>query len=277
MVEGHDTLRGSGSVAVAGPQMGRHGLVTDPVSISVLGGFEVRLGDAALPVPTGLPSQGVKFVVANGGRVHSEALIDALWPDASIDDGRKGVRNLLSRLSRSGAAVLVRDGGAIRVADAVSIDALSFQAAADRVLMDASRPGAAEGARFALARYRGEFLPDDRYCDWAVAPRERLRRRQLALIDLLAADARRRGEPLEAVSILELAIEVEPEDEIRYLEAAELLIVAGRRARAAVFMTRARQVLRDHGLLPGDSWNMLQRQLHEVHRPSSDVEVDAGR
>lgn len=242
-----------------------------PISIRVLGGFEVHEGNRHRPVPAGLPAQAVKFVVAEGGRVHSEVLMDTLWPTSSPEEGRKGVRNVLSRLGRAGSPLLVREGDALRVGDRISIDALAFRAAADRVLMDAGSPGAPEGARFALARYRGELLPDDRYSDWAEAARQRLRRRQVALLDLLAADARRRGALLEAVHLLELAIEADPIDDVRYLEAADLLLAAGRRGRAAELVERSRHVLLDHDLLPGAAWDRLQRQLREVHRSPQEV------
>lgn len=236
-----------------------------PLAIATLGRFEVSADGTPATVPFGLPAQAVKFVVAAGGRAHGEAIIDALWPEARLEEGRKGVRNVLSRLSKADAPVLVRDGEAIRIADRVSVDALVFRAAADRVLMDAARPGAAEGARFALARYGGEFLPDDHFHEWTEAPRYSLRRRQVALIDLLADDAKDRGAALEAVTLMEMAIELAPEDEIRSIQAAELLIAAGRRGRAAAHITRARQALRDQGLMPGERWMRLQRQLSEHH------------
>lgn len=234
-----------------------------PLAIATLGRFEVTVGGTPATIPVGLPAQAVKFVVAAGGRAHGEAVIDALWPEARLEEGRKGLRNVLSRLSKAGAPVLVRDGEAIRIADRVSVDALAFRAAADRVLVDAARPGAAEGARFALARYGGEFLPDDHFHEWTEAPRYNLRRRQVSLIDLLAEDAKGRGAALEAVALMEMAIELAPEDEIRSIQAAELLIAAGRRGRAAAHITRARQALRDQGLMPGEQWMRLQRHLSE--------------
>lgn len=239
------------------------------MAITTMGRFAVSVGGRAVALPAGLPTQAVKYVVACGGRTHAEALMDALWPEAGIEEGRKGVRNVLGRLARVGALVLVRDGEAIRIADQVSIDALAFRTAADRVLLDASRSGATEGARFALARYGGDFLPDDHYSDWAEAPRHGLRRRRLALVDLLAADARRRGRALEAIALLELAIEIDPVDEVRYLEVADLLIAAGRRAPAAAYLASAREVLRDHGLLPDHRWCDLQARLGEERRIGS--------
>ncbi|MBX3314458.1 MAG: hypothetical protein KF906_09075 [Actinobacteria bacterium] len=247
------------------------GGTADRFRVDVLGRFAVgvpRTGES-LAVPPGLPSVAVKLVVANGGRAHVEAVMEALWPESSPAEGRKGVRNVLSRLARAGVPLLVRDGEAIRLADEVRVDAFAFRSLADRVLTGAEEGDAALGARRALAIYQGPFLPDDCYLDWTETPRHQLRRRQVALLDLLAADANRRGELMEAVHLLELALEADPLDDVRYLELAELLLAAGRRGRAAEMVDRSRQVLRDHGLLPGAAWARLQRELHQTRRASA--------
>ena len=234
----------------------------DRVLIRTLGGFLVYRGSVPCPVPPGLPSQAIKFVVAKGGRVHSEVLIDELWPQAHLDEGRKGVRNVLNRLGRS-VPLLVRDGALIRIAGDVVVDSVAFRHAADRVLLNAGAPGAVQAARSALARYAGPFLPDDMYCEWAAGIRDQLQRRHLALLDLVASDARRRGAALEAVHLLEMAIEVDPVDEIRYLEAAEILLRAGRRGRAAALLERSRTALEEYGLSVGPGWQRLVRSLQD--------------
>jgi DNA-binding SARP family transcriptional activator len=87
--------------------------------------------------------------------------------------------------------------------------------------------------------YAGELLPGDRYEDWAAAPRERLRRRYLALVDLLADDAEARGDLDEAVRQLDAGSAIEPLDERRYLRAARMLLLQGRRASARDVVRRA--------------------------------------
>lgn len=230
--------------------------------ISVLGRFEVRHRRKLVTVPPGLPSTAMKYVALNHGRVRTEALIDTLWPLCGLEDGRKGVRNLLSRLQRSGVALLQREGDAIRVPRETQIDAVAFQVVADRVLHNVRHPGAVDGARLALDHYAGDLLPDDLALEWTGGPREALRRRRLALIDLLASDARRRGAKREAVTLMEMAIEVEPYDDIRYLEVAEMLLEAGRRSLAAVYVHRSLRVLHEYGLQPGPDWKALQRRIH---------------
>lgn len=244
--------------------------IVDRCRVDVLGRFAVGgPGGAPVPLPPGLPTQAVKLVIAVGGRTHVEAVMEALWPEASPAEGRKGMRNVLSRLARAGMPVLVRDGEAIRIADNVWVDAFAFRGLADRVLTGAEEGDTVLAARRALGLYQGPFLPDDCYSDWTETPRQQLRRRQVALLDLLAADANRRGEVMEAVHLLELALEADPLDDVRYLELAELLLAAGRRGRAAEMVDRSRQVLRDHGLLPGAAWARLQRELHQTRRANA--------
>lgn len=242
----------------------------DGPRLEVLGGFVARVGQDAVTVPLGLPAMAVKLVVARGGRAHAEAVMEALWPEAGPSEGRKGIRNILSRLSRAGTPLLVRDGEAIRLSSGVWVDAFAFRSLADRVLTGAE-PEAPVAARRALSLYQGSFLPDDCYLDWTEQPRSQLRRRQVALLDLLAADAQRRGSAMEAVHLLELALEADPLDDVRYLELAELLLAMGRRGRAAELVDRARKVLRDHGLLPGASWARIQRELHQTRRVTAQV------
>ena len=79
-------------------------------------------------------------------------------------------------------------------------------------LREAAEALAADGvrrealARAAVGRYGGELLPGDRYAAWAAAPREELRRRLLDLLDLLADEARERGELDEAIRLLDQGI-----------------------------------------------------------------------
>lgn len=233
------------------------------VTVALLGRFDIVVEGRRVAVPPGLPDQGVKYVAVHGGRVRIDTLMEALWPDGDHDSGRKGVRNLMSRLHQAGCPILERDGDSVQLRRGTWIDAVAFQTIADRVLLNARHPGAADGARLALGHYRGELLADNLYWDWAVAPRERLRRRRLALIDLLAGDARRRGATQEAINLMELAIEIEPYDELRYLEVAEMLLEAGRQGRAAVYVHRSRQILREYGLRPGTAWASLSHQLQE--------------
>jgi two-component SAPR family response regulator len=82
--------------------------------------------------------------------------------------------------------------------------------------------------------------PDD-LGDWADEPPRRCRREFLTMLDVAAASSRQHGEIDEALRVIERAIEVEPLDEARYLELADLLDARGRRGSALGVLRRSRR------------------------------------
>ena len=215
--------------------------------ITVLGGFGVEADGRSLAPPPGRSSTLVKLLALAGAPVPVAEAIEDLWPEVEETTGRRRLRNLLNRLRAGCGELVVRDGDALTLAPGTEVDARGFEEAALAITSapDEARPGL---ARTALARYRGELLPADRYEPWATAHRERLRRRYLELLDLLSEDAVERGDVDEAIRLLDSAQLAEPLDESRYLRAAELLLFQGRRGSAQVLIERARRVARELGL-----------------------------
>jgi DNA-binding SARP family transcriptional activator/ATP/maltotriose-dependent transcriptional regulator MalT len=214
--------------------------------VTVLGGFAVSAGGRALEPPAGRPSTLVKLLALSEQPLAPGEAIEALWPGVAESTGRQRLRNLLNRLRTSCGELVQRDGETLVLGPA-EIDARGFESAAAAALAaaDQERPGL---ARTALARYKGELLPGDRYEGWATAPRERMRRRYLELLDLLAEDAVERGDVDEAIRLLDQAQVAEPLDEDRYLRAAELLLFQGRRGSAQALVDRASAVREQLGL-----------------------------
>ena len=144
----------------------------------------------------------------------------------------------MNRVRAACSELVAREGESLVLSAFAVVDARRFEASAATVL--GAAPGEQAGlARAALAMYAGDLLPADRYEPWASAPRERLRRRYLDLLDLLADDAVERGDLDEAIRLLDQAQLAEPLDESRYGRAAELLLFQGRRGSAAVLVERA--------------------------------------
>jgi len=215
-------------------------------TITLLGGFGVVGAGAAVDVPAGRPSTLVKYLAVAGAPVAAEEAIELLWPDVEEATGRQRLRNLLNRLRASCGDLVIRDERSLVLAPS-EVDAAGFERAAEAAMSAAAvaRPGL---ARTALARYTGELLPGERYEGWAAAPRERLRRRCLDLLDLLTDDAVDRGDVDEAIRLLDRSQEAEPLDEERYLRAAELLVFQGRRGSAARLVERAAGVQAELGI-----------------------------
>lgn len=153
------------------------------VSIRTLGGFRVER--AGRPVGTSewqskKARQLLKMLVARRGRPwHRERLIDALWPDA--DGG-----NLANRLAVAASTVravldpdkvhpndhfVTGDSDTLRLdPDHVSLDVEHFLATAEVGLR--SKGSELEEAE---SMYRGDFLEEDLYEDWAQPLREEAR------------------------------------------------------------------------------------------------------
>ncbi|MEA2169231.1 MAG: hypothetical protein QOF76_2531, partial [Solirubrobacteraceae bacterium] len=217
-------------------------------AVRILGPFAVSAGGRAVVPPPGRPATLVKLLAASGP-VALDAAVETLWPGTEAVTGRARLRNLLNRLRAACGDLVQRTDDGLRLAPGARIDAARFEAAAVAALAAPAMTRAGL-ARAALAGYGGELLPEDRYADWATAPRERLRRRQLELLDLLADDAVERGDVDEAIRLLERATEAEPLDEDRRLRAAELLLFQGRRGSAKTLVERAVAQRGELGIVP---------------------------
>ncbi|HTW97972.1 MAG TPA: BTAD domain-containing putative transcriptional regulator [Acidimicrobiales bacterium] len=224
------------------------------LSIRTLGGFELRRGGDGVDLPAGKPEQLVKLLAVSGGRLPADVAIEALWPDAESQSGRKRLRNVLNRLHAVVPDVVRRAGDVLELGD-VEVDAQLFEREARSVLSDGERGGGR--ARSAIARYSGELLPDDRYAEWAAVPRERLDRLFVAVVETAARAARATGDLDEAIRCNEAAIEREPYEERRYLLGARMLLEQGRRGAALAVLDRGARALAELGARESDTYREL--------------------
>ncbi len=232
---------------------------TGRTRVVLLGGFNV-LNGAEIVTPAPGNSATLVKVLAMRKVLTTEQVIDLLWPDADVATGRSRVRNLLNRVRTQTGTLIVRRGESIELADDVDIDVDQFESGV-ATAMAADATDRAGLARLALNAYTGELLPADAYDDWAAGPRERLRRRYLSLIDIVAADALERGDLDEGVRLLDMGIEAEPLEEKRYTMAATALIDQGRRAAARDVVQRGYAALDALGMPPGQDLARVGRSL----------------
>jgi DNA-binding SARP family transcriptional activator/tetratricopeptide (TPR) repeat protein len=234
-----------------------------PVSLTLLGRFQLTLGGRAVPLPPGQGARLLRYVATCGGRVLADQAIETMWPEVSGAAGRNRLRTVLNRLRASAGDVLAREGELLVLDHAVRVDLDEFFAEARRAksLFPTDPMLAAAIARGAIARYRGELLVEDQYEDWAEMPRQRARRVLLDLLDLWASDATGRGDLDGVRRVVERTIELAPYDEGRYLQAASTLLEQGRRGEALSVVHRARSAFAAIGLDPPTPLLDLERSI----------------
>jgi hypothetical protein len=157
----------------------------ETVEIHLLGGFAVTVDG----VPT--PSEGwrrrqaaalVKLLALAPQRtLHRERVIDALWPDVSVEEAaprlHKAAHYARKALGHDRGLLLGGEAVALYPDVEVGIDVQRFEALAARAVATADNL-----AHTALAEYGGELLPGDIYEPWTNDERERLRLRHAELL-----------------------------------------------------------------------------------------------
>lgn len=245
-------------LAIAQPRA-RAAVVRGTTHVILLGRFAVERDGRDVSPPPGRPATLIKLLALEGTLTTDQA-IELLWDNLNIDTGRARLRNLLNRIKAASGELVVRRDDALTLAAGVTVDADRFEREAAAAL--ASAPETRAGtARLALAWWTGELLPADRYVDWTTLARERLRRRRLALLDLVAEDAIARGDLDEADRLLDASIAADPMEEIRYVRLARALIAQGRVRQAARVTQQAVGICGDLGVDPGEELAEIVAQL----------------
>jgi len=238
-----------------------------PNALERRGLWQVRLlGDVVLSrdgsviEPHGRALGQLVKLVAIRQPVPVDEVVEILWPEAPPGIGRQRLNNLLARLRRVCANLVVRQGETLRLSPGAEVDVAAFEqrAAAALAAVRSGRPDAGARCREAVVLYRGELLPADRYEDWTASRRVHLGRLYLELLDALSEEAHASGRSGEAIEWLERAIAAEPLDESRYQRAATIMVGQGWRHRAQALALRARRMTDELGVaLPDDLARLL--------------------
>jgi DNA-binding SARP family transcriptional activator len=241
-----------------------HGLVPDrapidipnwpwAVEIRALGSLRIRRGARELGTTGKAPHRPLELLrvlVALGGRqVPGQRLIDALWPDAEGDAGQQALDTNLLRLRRhlqGGEFLVVEDGRVSLDEGQCWVDVWAVERCLERIegLFErgAQLPEMARQAQEAIRLCAGPFLADSDQA-WAVAPRERLRRRVLGVVERIARMRERGGDPEGALASYLGGLHVDDLAEGLYQGAMRCYVTLDRLAEAAALYERCRCVL----------------------------------
>lgn len=238
------------------------------MTIRVLGGFEVRIGERVVPVTAWRSRQArtlVKILVSRRGRhVSRSEMCELLWPD---DDPARTAHRLSVLLS---AVRSILDPDRCWPADhliAADLSGLSLNLRhvcvdAEDLLADSAhaaallRSGQRQRAADLLAEvdgaYRGDAFEDEPYADWAVGLREDVRAAWLRALRHLADARAAGGQAEDAVVLLTRLLTADPYDEAAHGALVDLLVRAGRHGEARRAFRRWTQAMRAIAVPPPD-------------------------
>jgi DNA-binding SARP family transcriptional activator len=204
-----------------------------PIQIFLLGRFEVARGECTLPAAAWSRRKAAALLqrLALERRLLKDQAIDFLWPDATLASGANNLYRTLHALRQTLNTALGSDAadttfafedGVLSLHNSVWVDVEAFKELS-------STPGKASHLQQALALYQGELLPDERYADWTLVPREALRRLRREAALTLAANQRETRDYAAAIALLTPLLAEDPADEPVHRDLMRTYALAGRR------------------------------------------------
>jgi predicted ATPase/DNA-binding SARP family transcriptional activator len=244
-------------------------VIATRLQVRALGAFEVHFDGRAIP-DEGWRSRKAGsllkvLLAAPTFALPREQVEELLWPEAEAGPARRNLNNALYTLRKllgTDAGSLVKlEGEVVRLSAPTEpnwFDALAFETSARSAL--AGRDALA--CRAALARYTGEYLPEDPYAEWSFGRRDALRDLYLALLLHLADLAGAQGEINEAEQCLRTALAQDKCHEEATARLMALLAASGRRAEGLrAYEDLAGALARELGVAPSHDLAALRAQL----------------
>jgi ATP/maltotriose-dependent transcriptional regulator MalT/DNA-binding SARP family transcriptional activator len=252
-----------------------------PVHILCLGGFAVQRPDTLLPDLAFTRRKArtlLAALVAAGGPVSRDVLLEQLWPQLAPDRALAALhttlhdlrRSLQSGLGPTAAELVASEGERYRLAlrDDDQEDAAEFLALAAALAAESAGPRAEPGgdrlqrAQAAEARYTGPFLPEWPYEGWAEPRRRTVARAHRDVLRIAAEELMAAGSPAAAVGRYEQLVELEPEREGGHRALMRAYARAGERALALRQYHACRALLRESlGVDPSPATQQLYASL----------------
>jgi DNA-binding SARP family transcriptional activator len=248
--------------------------------IRLLGGFVVWRGPERITYEVWGSRKArnlFKYLCLQRGRpVSLDELLEMFWPELTLESASHALRTTLHRIRR----VLEPDraprmpSAYLRVAeDAVHfpaegriwLDVAEFEARlreSERREVGGDVEGGLQGLRDALDMYPGDLLPEDRYEEWSLVPREQLQERCREALTRLWRAASATGSHPEALRLGERMLELDPcsEDGIQWV--LRSLDAQNRRTEAVRrYEQFTRRLDRELGMEPEPETRRLVEQL----------------
>ena len=217
------------------------------IRISALGRTRITTSESSL---TGewishRPGQVLKYLLSRrSDLVQADEIAEALWPDPdakALTSVRYAIHNLRGYLEPNrrphtpSAFVMAQGGGYHLERDRIWVDVDEFDkslAAGFRALEAGNEEDALEHLENGVRIYGGDFIADERYADWAIAERERLRHAASGALNRIIDLRSSKGNTVGALGSARRLAELEPYDNASQRQCLELCISDGRRTEA---------------------------------------------
>ncbi len=247
------------------------------MTIQLLSGFTVRVDGAGIPGEA-WRSKRVRNLIrllalAPGHRMHRDQVIDTLWSDSDLNAAANNFHQTLFAARRvldpASPGCLLLEEGTLSLSGNVDVDA--FEAAAARA-KDIQDPAMYQAA---LAIYKGDLLPDDRYEEWTLAQREALRQLYLRRLLDLARLYGTRQEYDQGIAALQRLLTSDRSHEEAHAGLMRLYALSGQRQLALRQYQALREALKSElDVEPGPETTRLYEDIQSGRystRPNSSI------
>lgn len=238
--------------------------------IQLLGGFAVDRGARSVDPKVWRLRKARTLVkllaLTRDQRLHRDVLLETLWPDRpptsavnNLHQALHVARRALAGDESSNGLLELRDDFVVLLADGlVDVDVRTFE----RLAALGRTSGDLADLRAAVAAYTGDLLPEDRFEDWAVRPREELRATFGNLLVDFADAAAADHHEAEALDALTRALAIDPLHEHGVRSLMRRLAATGRSSEALAQYERLRSDLRTaYGTDPDPETRRLYQEL----------------
>ena len=211
--------------------------------IWLLGGFRVTAGSHTIPEAAWRLHKARSLVkllaLAPGHRQHREQALELLWPDLEPEAASNNLHHTLHNirhilepqlLPHQSSTYLRLQVGILTLCPSALLwtDVEAFRTAGSA----ARHTQNLTDYQVALALYKGDLLPEDRYEDWVTRRREELHQLYLTLLSELARLHTARHEYSAAITALQQVVTSEPTQEEAHLDLMRLHARIGQRYQA---------------------------------------------
>lgn len=229
------------------------------LEIYTLGGLQVRRRGERLSARAFGRRQALtlfKLLLAHRGQTLSkEELCERLWPGEDPSETQRRLHVLVHSLRQTletdptQPQIVVREGEGYRFAPLVDyfLDVEHFEELL-RLGDGLEGTAALEAYRQALSLYKGDFLADEPYADWAELERSYLRERAVGALFRVAEIALSLHRPREAQEAYRRILTLDPWREEAYLRLSETLRQSGQEAEARNLFEQYRSRMEREGL-----------------------------